>query len=158
MINVADITVINQSLDAIDLKKISEYTRKLSDIGDGFNKMMAHVYLRDFIIAYDVSTVMLAKAVHAEMQAKSYLEEVEAIAFLDKSGDFFKQRGEKPTVEARKAFVDLDPDVKQAKETLARATATVALMKGKTNEFKEAISAVKLLQNDGYTSQWEGMK
>jgi hypothetical protein len=155
---VADITVINQSLDALDLKKISEYTRKLSDIGDGFNKMMAHVYLRDFIIAYDISTVMFAKSIQTEMQAKSHLEEVEAIAFLDKSSEFFKLRNEKATVESRKAFVDLDPDVKQAKETLARATATVALLKGKVQEFREAIGAVKLLQNDGYTSQWEGMK
>jgi hypothetical protein len=155
---VADIAVINQSLDSIDLKMLSGYTRKLSEIGDGFNKLMAHIYLRDFIVAYDVSSVMLAKAVHAELQAKAHLEEVEAIAFLDKSSDFFKQRGEKPTVEAKKAFVDLDPDVKQAKETLARASATVVLMKNKTNEFKEAISAVKLLQSDGYMSQWEGMK
>lgn len=154
----ADITVINQSLDALDLKKISEYTRKLSDIGDGFNKMMAHVYLRDFIIAYDVSTIMFARAVQIEMQAKSHLEEVEAIAFLDKSSEFFKLRGEKATVESRKAFVDLDPDVKQAKETLARATATAVLMKNKVQEFREAIGAVKLLQHDGYTSQWEGMK
>lgn len=154
----ADIAVINQTLDSLDIRKIAEYTRKLSDIGDGFNKMMVHVYLRDFIIAYDVSSVMLAKAVHAELQAKAHLEEAEAIAFLDKAPDYFKQRNEKPTVESRKAFVDLDSDVKDSKETLARATATVSLLKCKVTEFKEAISAVKLLQHDSYTSAYEGMK
>lgn len=153
-----DLATIEQTLDSLDLQKIASYTRKLADIGDGFNKMMAPVYARDFVIAYDVSSVMLARALQAELQAKSAVEEAEAIAFLDRAPDYFKKRDEKPTVEAKKAYVALDPDVKVAKDLHARSVATVSLLKAKVNEFKEAISLVKTLQNDGYLSQWEGMK
>lgn len=154
----ADIVVINQTLDSLDLRKIAEYTRKLSDIGDGFNKLMAPVYARDFVIAYDVSSVMLAKALQAELQAKTAVEEAEAIAFLDKAPEYFKNKGEKPTVESKKAYVALDPDVQAAKEVYAKSVATVSLLKSKVHEFREAISLVKTLQTDGYLSSWEGMK
>jgi hypothetical protein len=151
------LTIVKDNLDSIEIQRIVEYTRKLKDIGDGFNKMMAPIYARDFIIAYDVSSTMLARALQAEMQVRSALEEAEAIAFLDRAPDFFNQRQEKPTVESKKAFVALDKDVKEAKELLSRAVAVVCLLKSKVNEFKEAISLVKTLQTDGYLSRYEGM-
>lgn len=153
-----DLATIEQTLDSLDLQKITSYTRKLADIGDGFNKMMAPVYARDFVIAYDVSSVMLARALQAELQAKSAVEQAEAIAFLDRAPDFFKKREEKATVEAKKAYVALDPDVQAAKDLHARSVATVSLLKAKVNEFREAISLVKTLQTDGYLSSWEGTK
>lgn len=149
---------ISDTLDSLDLQKIAVYTRKLADIGDGFNKMMAPVYARDFVIAYDISSMMLARALQAELQAKSAVEEAEAIAFLDRAPDFFKAREEKATVEAKKAYVALDPDVKAAKDVYARSVATVSLLKAKVSEFREAISLVRTLQTDGYLSSWEGMK
>jgi hypothetical protein len=155
---VSDLVVITNTLDAIDIKRISEYTRKLADIGDSFNKMLAPTYARDFIIAYDISSTMLAKALQVEVQAKSALDEAEAIAFLDRAPEYFEARGEKkPTVEAKKAYVALDQDVKNAKDIHARAIATVSLLKSKVIEFREAISLVKTLQSDGYLSKWEGM-
>lgn len=153
-----DLATIESTLEAIDLKKIAEFTRKLSDIGQGFNKMMAPVYLREFIIAYDVTSVMHAKAVQAELNAKSAVDTAEAIAYLDRAPDFFKQRNEKPTVESRKAYVALDPDVQHAKEVHARAQAMSLLMRNKVQEFRFAIDAVKKLSEDGYMTPWEGMK
>jgi hypothetical protein len=132
----------------IDVTAISVYTKKIADLGDGFNKMMGGVYLRDFIIAYDLSVVMLAKATQVEIQAKYDLEEKEAIAFLDKAPDYFKERGEKPTVESKKAFVALDLDVRAAQEIVAQSTAMVVLLKGKVSEFKDAIYSVKTIVND----------
>jgi hypothetical protein len=152
-----DLINIVHTLDAIDIQRVAVYTRKLADIADSFNKMLAPMYARDFIIAYDVSSTMLAKALQAELQAKSAVEEAEAIAFLDKAPDFFKERDEKATVEAKKAYVALDPDVKAAKEVYARSVAIVCLMKSKVIEFREAISLVKALQSDGYLSKYEGM-
>lgn len=86
-----DLQTIESNLDSIDLKHIAAFTRKLGDIGQGFNKMMAPVYLREFIIAYDVSSVMHAKAVQAELNAKTALDTAEAIAYLDRAPDFFKK-------------------------------------------------------------------
>lgn len=153
-----DLEVIESNLQSIDLNRIAGFTRKLSDIGQGFNKMMAPVYLREFIIAYDVSSVMHAKAVQAELNAKSAVDTAEAIAYLDRAPDFFKKRDEKPTVESRKAYVALDPDVQRAKDVYARAQAMALLMRNKVQEFRFAIDAVRKLSEDGYMTPWEGMK
>lgn len=153
-----DLEVIESNLQSIDLNRIAGFTRKLSDIGQGFNKMMAPVYLREFIIAYDVSSVMHAKAVQAELNAKSAVDTAEAIAYLDRAPDFFKARDEKPTVESRKAYVALDPDVQRAKDIHARALAMALLMRNKVQEFRFAIDAVRKLSEDGYMTPWEGMK
>lgn len=153
-----DLQVIESNLDSIDLKHIAAFSRKLGDIGQGFNKMMAPVYLREFIIAYDVSSVMYAKAVQAELNAKAALDTAEAIAYLDRAPDFFKARNEKPTVESRKAYVALDPDVQRAKDVSARAQALSLLLRNKVQEFRFAIDAVKKLSEDGYMTPWEGMK
>lgn len=59
-----DLQVIESNLDSIDLKHIAAFSRKLGDIGQGFNKMMAPVYLREFIIAYDISSVMYLSLIH----------------------------------------------------------------------------------------------
>ena len=153
-----DLIKVEQSINNIDLTKIAEYTRKLADIGNGFNKIMAPVYIRDFIIAYDVSSVMQAKAVEAEMNAKAAVETAEAIAFLDKAPDYFKARDEKPTVDSKNAYVALDPDVQRAKELHARATALALLLRNKVQEFRFAIESVKKLADDGYMTNYEGMK
>ena len=152
-----DIALIESNLDAIDINRLAAFTRKLGDIGQGFNKIMAPVYLREFIIAYDVSSVMHAKAVQAELNAKALVDTTEAIAYLDRAPDYFKARNEKPTVESRKAYVALDPDVQRAKDVHARAQAMALLMRNKVQEFRFAIDAIKQLSQDGYMSPWEGM-
>jgi len=135
-------------LDDIDIQAIAKYTQKISDLGGGFDKMMGGVYLRDFIIAYDLSIVMLAKATQAEIIAKYALQEKEAIVFLDKAPEYFKSKNEKPTVESKKSYACLDPEVKEAQGVLAHATALVVLLKGKQSEFKDAIYSVKAIMND----------
>jgi hypothetical protein len=153
-----DIISIEGGLDSLDLQKIATYTRKLTDIGSSFNKMLAPNYLRDFIIGYDVSSVMLAKAIEYEMKAKSALETAEAIAYLDRAPDYFKTKNEKPTIESRKAYVSLDPDVQRAKEVHARAVAMCSLLKNKVQEFKHAIEVTRDMARDGYSTPYEGMR
>jgi hypothetical protein len=152
-----NLATVNEALDSIDLKQIAMYTRKLADIGSDFNKMMAASYARDFIVGYDIASTMLAKTVQSEIQAKNALEEAEAIAFLDDAPAYFAAKNEKPTVESKKAYVSLNANVKEAKDTLARATAMCSLLKSKVIEFRDAISIIKMLQSDGYMSKWEGM-
>lgn len=153
-----DLVKVEESLESIDLTKIAEYTRKLKDIGNGFNKLMAPVYIRDFIIGYDISSVMHAKSVQTEMNAKAALETAEAVAFLDRAPDYFKAKNEKPTVDSKNAYVALDPEVIRAKEIHAKATALALLLRNKVQEFRFAIESVKKLADDGYMTSYEGMK
>ena len=141
---------VTQSLDSIDLQLVAQYAKKLSDVGNAFNKIMAPTFIRDFIIGYDIISVQLAKAIETEIKAKSMLETTEAIAYLDGAPEFFKLRDEKPTVESRKAYVAMDQDVIRAKELYARSVAMVSLLKSKAIEFKAAIDCTRDLARDGY--------
>ncbi len=147
---------VTSALDAIDLQVVAEYSRKLKDVGNAFNKIMAPTFIRDFIVGYDVISVQLARAIETEIKAKAFLEQTEAVAYLDKAPDFFKQRDEKPTVESRKAYVAMDPDVLKAKDLHARSVAMVSLLKSKAIEFKAAIDATRDLARDGYMTPHEG--
>jgi hypothetical protein len=153
-----DIVSIEGGLDSLDLQRIATYTKKLTDIGSSFNKMLAPNYLRDFIIGYDISSVMLAKAIEYEIKAKAALETAEAIAYLDKAPEYFKVKNEKPTVESRKAYVSLDSDVQRAKEVYARSVAMCSLLKNKVQEFKHAIEVTRDMSRDGYSTPYEGMR
>jgi hypothetical protein len=150
----ANIVKIEEKLNAIDLGVISSYTKKLSDIGT-FNKSMAHIYTRDFIIGYDISSVCLSRAVQCELEAKNALDVAESIAYLDRSDDYFSKKGQKPTVEGKKAFVCLDEDVQKAKDVLARSIAMTTLLKNKVSEFRSAIDSVRKLYSDSYSSPYE---
>ena len=149
---------ISKKLDTIDLSKLKAYTHKLADIEEAINKNLAPSMMRDFIVAQDVASVMLARAVQAEMMAKSAIEIAEAIALLDKSDAFFNARKQKPTSDLRSAFVALDPDVVAAKNVHARATAMVSLLKNKVYEFKSALDSVRQISKDTQMTQWEGMQ
>lgn len=146
---------VTQSLDSIDLQLVAQYAKKLSDVGNAFNKIMAPTFIRDFIIGYDIISVQLAKAIETEIKAKSMLETTEAIAYLDGAPEFFKTRDEKPTVESRKAYVAMDQDVIRAKELYARSVAMVSLLKSKAIEFKAAIDCTRDLARDGYMTPHE---
>lgn len=129
-------------LQSIDVTDIVDFSRKVGDIGS-LNKMMAPVYLRDFIVAFDITGSALARAVQCDIEAKSELERVEAIAYLDRSGDYLKNRGLKDSVEARKMYVQTDPDVLAAADVKARTEAMVALLKNKIQMFRMAHDTLK---------------
>jgi hypothetical protein len=148
---------IEARLDSIDLSRLALYVSKLKTIDEASNKALAPAMMRDFIVAQDITSILLARAVQAEMMAKNYVETAEAIAYLDRSDDYFKARSQKPTADLRKAYVTLDPDVVAAKETLARAAAVAMLLKNRVYEFKSAYEAVKQIYKDTQQTPWEGM-
>jgi hypothetical protein len=147
---------IESMLNAIDPSKLNDYVRKLQNVDQGHDKNLAPGMMRDFIVAQDIASVLLARAVHAEMMAKAAIDTAEAIATLDKADDYFLAKGQKPTDKMRQAYVILDADVKQAKELHARATAIVTLVKNRVYEFKGAFDAVRQLCKDTQQTRWEG--
>lgn len=148
---------LEQKLQKIDVTRLVEYTRKINDIG-GLNNMMAPIYLRDFIIAQDYTSSMLSQAVRHDLEAQSALDTAKSIAYLDRSGDYLKQRGIKDTAESRKQYVDADADVQKAKELKAKTAALVTFLKNKYMSFRQAHDDIKkMVYSDQYQTPNEGM-
>lgn len=142
-------------LQTIDVTKLVEYTKLISDIGS-INKMMTHQYLRDFINAMDLTSSMLSKAVKANLQSKAQLDRVEAIAYLDKASDYCIAKGIKISNGVREKYVDLDPDVIAAKDVHAASEAMVTFLKNKYYAFKAAHDDVKSISHVGNNTTFEG--
>ena len=151
------LTVLEQRLGTIDVTKLVEYTKKIKEIG-GLNNMLAPTYLRDFIMAYDTANSMLSLAIRCDIEAKAALDKVKAIAYLDRAGDYLKQKGINDTAEARKRYVDIDDDVLKANELYAKTQALCAFLKNKAQEFRMAHDDVKkMVYGDPQNSPYEGM-
>ncbi len=147
---------MGNELQAIDVTKIVEYTKLISDIG-GLNKMMAPNYLRDFINAMDMTSSLLCKSVKANLEAKAALEKAKAIAYLDKAGDYCEAKGIKISNGAREMYVDLDDDVIKAKDKVAATEAMVIFLKNKYQAFRCAHDDVKKISfNEVQGTAFEG--
>lgn len=137
--------------------RLVEYTAKIKDIGSGFNPMVAPLYLRDFIMAYDITGSALAKSMKCDLEADNALDVAEAIAYLERAGDYLKEKGVKETVESRKYYVSLDVDVQAAKSAKAKTTALVAFYRTKLQEFRMAVETIKkIAYGDNFKSPEEG--
>lgn len=151
-----DLVSIENDMHQLDIRKIADYSRKVSDIGS-ISKMMVPLYLRDFIIGYDITSSMLAQAIRYELECKAVLEEKKSIAFLDRAGSYFEKINMKDSATARDRYVDMDSDVVAAKELYAKSTALVCLLKNKIIEFKMAHDSLKKCTYDNSDSSYEGM-
>ena len=138
---------LSAELEKINLDKLYNFTNKINEI-PSVTKYNASVLMRDFILAQDLSSELLSKAIVLEARAKTLVGTVEAIALLDKSEEYFKQKNQKPTQDLRAAYVDLDQDVIDAKDLFAKATALAHFLKNKIYEFKSAFEAVKHISRD----------
>jgi len=147
---------VEERLKSVDVTKLVEYTRKIKDIGS-LNKMMAPLYLRDFILAYDVCNTMLSHAMRCNIDAQTALDTARAVAYLDKSSDYLKARDIKDTSEARKQYIDVDEDVIAASNVKAKTEALVSFLKNKMQEFRLAHDDVKkIAYGEQYMSPVEG--
>lgn len=147
---------INQ-FASVDITQLAVYLDKIKDISS-LNKMMGATYLRDFIQGQDVAGALLAKAIQADVKAKSRLDQAEAIAYLDKATEYLKDRNIKDSSEARKRYVDIDQEVIIAKDNKAKTEALVSLLKNKLSILRQSHDDLKkILYGDSNMSQWEGM-
>jgi hypothetical protein len=141
----------------VDITQLAAYVNKIEDMAS-INKAMAPVYLRDFIQGQDVATNLYAKAIKADAKAKARLEYVESIAYLENAKAYLDAKGIKDTSEARKQYVNIDPDVLEAKDQKAQTEALVVLLKGKVSELKQAHDDLKkVTYADSNMTDFEGM-
>jgi hypothetical protein len=147
---------MSKELTSIDVTKLAEYSRKISEIGS-LNKMMAPNYLRDFIQAMDLTSDLLSKAVKINLDAKSELEKFRAIAYLENSEDYCKEKDIKMTNGVREMYVDIDANVIAAKDKYAATEALVTFLKNKYQAFRCAHDDVKKISfNDTQGTGFEG--
>lgn len=143
-------------LQSLDVTKLVHYTEKIREIGE-LNKMLAPLYLRDFINAMDLTSSMLSKATKSNLDAKSALERAKAVAYLDKSEEYCRQKGIKMSNGIREAYVDLDEDVIKAKELYSASEAMCVFLKNKYQAFRCAHDDVKKISfNDAQGTGFEG--
>jgi hypothetical protein len=143
-------------LTSIDVTKLAEYSRKISEIGN-MNKLLAANYLRDFINAMDLTSDLLSKAVKINLDAKSELEKCRAIAYLETAEDYCKEKEIKMSNGVREMYVDIDDDVIAAKDKYAATEALVTFLKNKYQAFRCAHDDVKKISfNDTQGTGFEG--
>src|ERR1035437_2418897 len=108
--------------EKVDITRLAYYVNKIEELSS-MNKMMAPRYLQDMIMGQDVAANLLAKATQADSRAKAKLDYSESIAYLENAKAYLDTNGIKDTAEARKRFVDIDPDVVAAKDAKASSEA-----------------------------------
>lgn len=141
----------------VDITQLAEYTNKIEELAS-ISKMLAPVFLRDFIIGQDVAISLLSRAIKADGKAKAKLEYTESIAYLENAKAYLDSKGIKDTSEARKQYVNIDPDVVTAKDGKAQTEALVILLKGKVSGLKQAHDDLKkVTYADSNMTDYEGM-
>ena len=143
-------------LQNVDVTKLVHYSEKIKEIGS-LNKMLAPNFLRDFIMAMDLTSSLLSKAVKANLDSKSQLDRCKAIAYLDKASHYCKENDIKVSNGAREMYVDLDADVCSAKDKYAASEAMVVFLKNKYQAFRCAHDDVKKISfNEVQGTGFEG--
>jgi len=154
----SDLVKIDHSLKTIDVTRLVQYTKKIHEIGQGFNPLLAPIFIRDFIIAYDITNTFLAEATKADVRADTAIKKAEAIAFLDRAGTYLKENDLKDTAAARERYIHIDEDVIAAREAKAKTTAICKFLYNKLQEFRSAHDSVrKIAYSQQFQSDHEGM-
>ena len=135
--------VVERDLASISLDRVVKYSTMLDTIPQAANTLNAPLYLRDMIMAMDVTSELMADAIRAHGKAEAAYKEAEAIAFLDHAGQYLAENKIKDSAEARKRYVPLDDDVKAAADMRAKTEALVTLLKNKWLCFRMAHDDVK---------------
>lgn len=147
---------MSSELQSIDVTKLVEYTNLIKDIGT-MNKMMAPNYLKNFIMAMDMTSSMLAKAVKTNLEYKASLDRFKAIAYLDKARDYCINNEIKISNGVREMYIDLDEDVIAAKDKYAASEAMVVFLKNKYQAFRVSHDDVKKISfNEVQGTAFEG--
>lgn len=146
-------------IGSTQFEKVVEYSKKLEKIAEGANTMLAPLMMRDFIIAMDITSDLLAKAIRNDLRAAAVLKQSEAEAYFERAPEFLKSQGVKESSEAKKMYIPTDPAVITAINDKAKTEAMAVWLKNKLQEFRMAHDDVKKMAytNDYSNSPNEGM-
>jgi hypothetical protein len=146
-----------EKVDKVDITRLATYVNKVQELAS-INRILAPAYLRDMIVGQDVAANLLAKAIQADSKAKARLDYAESIAYLEKAREYLGRNDIKDTSEARKQYINIDPDVVAAKDVKASTEALVVLIKSRLNELRQCHDDLKkIIYDKTADTQWEGM-
>lgn len=149
--------VVKTDLKSLQLDRLKEYDEKMRDLGKAFSKMMAQVYLKDFIMAIDIVNDLQAKATQTLGVAERNLKYVEGVAFFERAIDYFEKHNIKDTAEARKRYVDIDPEVQEATELRDKSIAIVKYLNTKMQAYRMCHDDIKkVVYGDNFMTGYEG--
>ena len=152
-----DITKIEKTIGLMNVTGLVTYTKKVGEIAN-ITRLSAPEYIRDFIMAYDMTATMLSELTRTFLEAKAALDHAESIAYLEEAAEYLKKNEIKDTADARKRYVDINPAVVECKDLVGRITAMDQLLKNKLTLFKAAHDDVKkIYYADQERSVFEGM-
>lgn len=134
---------IDLKLKQLDLTPLVSIQQKIKEFVKGANPVNAPLYIRDFIVAYDACNMLLSKATRLDLDTKAQLEMCESIAYLERAGQYLKDHEIKDSSEARKKYIDLDPDVVKAKMIKAKSESMVHFLANKLNELRMCHDSIK---------------
>jgi hypothetical protein len=126
----------------VDLSVLAKYIDIAKNIAS-ISKMMAPVTLQSLIEGQDIAGEMLSKIIQQDVLLSNKLSEAEAVAYLDRSTDFLQSKGLKDTSEARKQYVEMDPDVVRLRNKKAMLEAFSSMLKNKLSVLKQAHDDLK---------------
>jgi hypothetical protein len=137
---------LKKRLDSIrkSMDVLKEFDKRIGEIST-INIKLAGVYLQAFISAQDRAGTLFAGATKLEIDAKAIKDEMEAIAFMDKSLIYFTSNNIKATDALRKAFVATDPDFQEAIDLFGYAVALVKTLSNKLRVYSSCEFAIKKL-------------
>lgn len=125
-----------------ELVKLQAYTTKVNEIPN-ITKMNVALYLRDFIIAFDMTNAALSTIIELNVKVESMLDNAESISFLENASVYLASKGMKENVESHKQYVNMDQHVIRVKDLLSRTEALISFLKNKLEVFRFSHDAAK---------------
>lgn len=126
----------------LDMTEIYEYESMITAIAN-INNMNGAFYMREFLNAKELASSFYCRLLYDFEQSKNKTKEACAIAYLERSEQYLKEKGIKSTDEAKKQYVQIDADYKKAKDRQDMYEALMVLMKNKVDKFQSAHDDVK---------------
>ena len=151
-----NLQIIENGDIVIDVSRLHLYLAKIKDI-PSISIYSAPGYIRDFIVAYDITSTFLARVTEKEILLKNLIDKLESIAYLEKAPEYLAQRNIKDTSASRDRYVDMDDEVVAVKDKYAKIVALSSFLKNKLVTFKAAHDDVKkIIYKDTFTTPEEG--
>lgn len=126
----------------VNMTEIYEYEKMIHAIAT-INNLNGAFYMREFLNAKELASSFYCRLMYDYEQSKNKAREAQAIAYLEKADEYLKEKNIKSTDEAKKQYVQIDPDYKAAKDRQDMVEALMTLMQNKVKKFQDAHDDVK---------------
>lgn len=121
----------------LDMSHVYRYEQLVLQLPQ-VNNINAPMYMMEFLKAKELTSTFYCKLLLDYERAKNKTKEENALAYLERSQDYIKNRGLKDTDETKKQYVQIDPRYKQAKDQEDMLKALVTLIGNKVDKFQAA--------------------